>query len=103
MNKHSGLLNAADAVTEKVSLPVGSSGLMKMFVAWDSLCMNWAMLSVSFWAWPKEPIMVLRTPRTIPVNSSGLRASAAPGGLGAALGPGARVAPAAGGGGEKMG
>lgn len=90
------------------SLPVGSSGLMKMLVAWDSLCMNWAMLSVSFWAWPREPIMVLRTPRTMPVNSSGLRASAAPGGLGVGLGPAAGVVPAGvvpagGGGGEKMG
>lgn len=74
-----------------------------MLVAWDSLCMNWAMLSVSFWAWPKEPIMELRTPRTIPVNSSGFRASAAPGGLGVGFGPVARVVLEGGGGGEKMG
>lgn len=47
--------------------------------------------------------MVLRTPRTIPVNSSGLRASAAPGGLGVGLGPAARLVPEGGGGGEKMG
>lgn len=51
--------------------------------------------------------MVLRTPRTMPVNSSGSRASAAaaaPGlcvGLG--LAPGAGVVPGGGGGGEKMG
>lgn len=84
-------------------LPVGSSGLMKMLVAWESLCMNWAMLSVSFWAWPKEPIMVLRTPRTISVKSSGLSDSAAPGGLGVGFGPAARLALGGGGGGEKMG
>lgn len=47
--------------------------------------------------------MVLRTPRTIPVNNSGLRASAAPGGLGVGLGPEARAVPGGGGGGEKMG
>lgn len=89
----------------RCSLPVGSSGLMNMLVAWDSLCMNWAMLSVSFWAWPREPIMVLRTPRTMPVNSSGLRGSAAPGGLGVGLGPAALagVLPAGGGGGVKIG
>ena len=87
------------------SLPVGSSGLMKMLVACDSLCMNWAMLSVSFWVWPREPIMVLRTPRTMPVNNSGLRASAAPVGLGIGLGPepGAGAVPEGGGGGVKMG
>lgn len=78
---------------------------MNKLVAWDNLCMNWAMLSVSFWAWPREPIMVLRTPRTMPVNSSGLRASAAPEGLGVGLGPapGAGVVPEGGGGGEKIG
>lgn len=86
-------------------LPVGSSGLIKILVAWDSLCMNWAMLSVSFWAWPREPIMVLRTPRTMPVNSSGLRASAAAGALGVGLGAAfdAGVVPEGGWGGEKMG
>lgn len=51
--------------------------------------------------------MVLKTPRTMPVNSSGLRASAAPGGLGVGLGPapgaGVGVGPEGGGGGEKMG
>lgn len=50
--------------------------------------------------------MVLRTPRTMPVISSGFRDSAAaPGGLDAGVGPvvGAGVVPAGGGGGEKMG
>ncbi len=49
--------------------------------------------------------MVLRTPRTMPVKSSGLRASAAPGALGWAVGPvvWAGVVPEGGGGGEKMG
>lgn len=76
-----------------------------MLVAWDNLCMNWAMLSVSFWAWPSEPIMVLRTPRTMPVKSSGLKASAAPGGLGVGLGPGGGAVAVAegGGGGTKTG
>lgn len=77
-----------------------------MLVDCDSLCMNWAILSVSFWPWPREPIMVLRTPRTMPVNSSGSRASAAaaPGlGVGLGLAPGAGVVPGGGGGGEKMG
>lgn len=56
--------------------------------------------------------MVLRTPRTMPVNSSGLRDSAAAAatlGLAAGLGwglvpaVGAGVVPEGGGGGEKMG
>lgn len=76
---------------------------MNILVAWDSLCINWAILSVSYWAWPKEPIIVLKTPRTISVNSSGLRASAAPEALGVGVGPAARLVPEGGGGGEKIG
>lgn len=45
--------------------------------------------------------MVLRTPRTMPVNNSGLRASAPAGGLGVV--PAAGAVPEEGWGGEKMG
>lgn len=47
--------------------------------------------------------MVLRTPRTISVNSSGLSDSAAPGGGAAGFGPAARPVLDGGGGAEKMG
>lgn len=49
--------------------------------------------------------MVLRTPRTMPVNSSGFRASAAPGAFGVGAEPvgAAGVVPEGGGGGVKMG
>lgn len=47
--------------------------------------------------------MVLNTPRTISVNSSGLSDSAAPGGLGVGFGPAARLAAGGAGGGAKMG
>lgn len=52
-------------------------GVNRLLV-WDSLWMNWAMLSLlPCWA-PREPIMVDSTPWTMPVNSSGLRVSPPP-------------------------
>lgn len=48
---------------------------VKMLLVSESLWMNWAMLSVLLWGEPREPIMVDRTPCTIPVNNSGFRAS----------------------------
>lgn len=44
------------------------------------------MLSVSFWGVPRDPIIVDRTPCTMPVKSSGFRPSAA------AAAPGAEAA-----------
>lgn len=49
-------------------------GVNRLLV-WDSLWMNWAMLSPLPCCAPRELIMVDRTPCTMPVNSSGLRES----------------------------
>lgn len=58
------------------SLPIASPVPgVKMLLVWESLWINWAMLSVSFWGVPREPIIVDRTPCTIPVKSSGFKPS----------------------------
>lgn len=60
---------------------------VKRLLVWESLWINWAMLSVLPWPAPREPIMVDRTPCTMPVKSSGLRVSPPPlGGWGAVVG-----------------
>lgn len=49
-----------------------------MLLVWESLWMNWAMLSALPWGAPREPIIVDRTPCTIPVKSSVFRTSSGP-------------------------
>jgi len=81
------LLLSCTIVSQK-PLPTASPAPgVKRLLVWESLWINWAMLSVLPWPAPRDPIMVDRTPCTIPVKSSGLRVSPPPlGGWGAVVG-----------------
>ena len=84
-----------------VYLPEVSSEKVNRLLDWDSLWMNWAMLSVSPCPWPRGPIMEVKTPRTIPVKNS--ESTATPGGLGPVPGGAGPWGPEGGGGAENTG